>query len=141
MTADHPSFADERSEQALIAAALHLPEAAKAAAAVPADAWTDPAYGEIAAAIGALVAAGTPVDDVTVAGALRDRDVYDSTGGDAMLCRAEAALPDVRRFDVYRRRILELYARRLAVTAAVAGDWRRVQQIAARALEVLGAPA
>lgn len=131
------TLTDTRCEEALVGAALYSEDAARLLAETPVESFTDDRYSSIAEAVVDLAGHGLPVDEVTVSGWLRDHDRWDAVGGHFTLTDLSTNLPDASRAAVYRARVLDMFARRLVVEAAVAGDWDRLSKIAARAAEVV----
>lgn len=128
---DHPT------ERAFVACALFDADAAQLVAETPPEAFDDGPISLIAQAVKALVETGRPADCVTVASILEDRGELAAAGGHSKLTMMEAELPDPSRAATYRQRVLDLYARRIAVPMAERGDWPRLQAVVARALDVL----
>jgi hypothetical protein len=110
---------DLGAEAALLSAALLSAEAAGIAAAVPVGDWYRPAHGYVANAIAALVAAGDPVDAVTVAGELAAAQHLDAVGGPSALIELQSQTPSTTNAAAYAATITGHAARRRVHVAAV----------------------
>ncbi len=115
------ALADLRAERAVIGSVIIEPDAWDVAdEVITASDFSSDAHAEIWRALDALVAAGTPIDSVTLRGKLEDGGKLQRVGGDEYLLGLTETIPTIANTEAYATRIRQL------------GTLRRVRDTLAR---------